>query len=93
MFMRNGSEDDEAPSQYNVTTSTKDDYTGKVREYNRSGIDVVDTYQIFIAGAEWVLRNKGKGIDYKKSMQKLREYYKKKKAQEDLECRNALYGR
>ena len=92
LFMRNGSEDDEAPTQYNVTSSTTDDYTNKVREYSRSGIDVVDTYPIFIAGAEWVLRNEGKGIDYKKSLQELREYYKKKQAQQELDCRTALYG-
>ena len=93
LFMRNGSEDDSAPTQYNVTSSTKDDYTGKVREYSRSGIDVVDTYPIFIAGAEWVLRNKDKGIDYKKSLKELREYYKEKQAQQALDCRTALYGR
>lgn len=92
LFMRNGSEDDEAPTQYNVTSSTKDDYTNKVREYSRSALNVVDTYPIFIAGAEWVLRNEGKGIDYKKSLQELREYYKKKQAQQDFDCRTALYG-
>ena len=92
VFMRNGSEDDAPPAQYNVTSSTKDDYTGKVREYSRSGLDVVDTYPIFIAGAEWVLRNEGRGIDYKKSLKELREHYKQKQAQQDFECRNALYG-
>lgn len=92
LFMRNGSEDDEAPTQYNVTSSTTDDYTNKVREYSRSGIDVVDTYPIFIAGAEWVLRNQDRGIDYKKSLKELREYYKQKQARQELDRRTALYG-
>ena len=93
LFMRDGSEEDSPPTQYNVTSRTKDDDTGKEREYSRSGIDVVDTYPIFIAGAEWVLRNEGRGIDYKKSLKELREYYKDKQAQQELERRTALYGR
>lgn len=92
MFMEHGSEKDDAPSRYSVTYSAKDELTNKVNAYSTDAVNVVDTFSIFIAGAEWVLRNKDKGIDYEKSLQNLREKGKERQAQMEFDRDRILYS-
>ena len=69
---------------------TTERMTNKTLEYSKTAMDFVDTYSIFIAGAEWVLKNKGNEIDFEKSLQVLREKYKKRSEEQDYEERHAL---
>lgn len=64
--------------------------TNKTLEYTKTAMDFVDTYSIFIAGAEWVLKNKDSKIDFEKSLQVLREKYKERSEKQDYEERRAL---
>ena len=90
LFCRHGSDKDSAPPTYSVTSHTTERMTNKTLEYSKTAMDFVDTYSIFIAGAEWVLKNKGNEIDFEKSLQVLREKYKKRSEEQDYEERHAL---
>lgn len=90
LFCRHGSDKDPAPPTYNVTSHTTERMTNKTLEYTKTAMDFVDTYSIFIAGAEWVLKNKDSKIDFEKSLQVLREKYKERSEKQDYEERRAL---
>lgn len=90
LFCRHGSDKDSAPPTYSVTSHTTERMTNKTLEYSKTAMNFVDTYTIFIAGAEWVLRNKDNGIDFEKSLQYLREKYKQRSEEQDYEERHAL---
>jgi hypothetical protein len=90
LFCRHGSDKDPAPPTYNVTSHTTERMTNKTLEYTKTAMDFVDTYIIFIAGAEWVLKNKGTEIDFEKSLQVLREKYKQRSEEQDYRERHAL---
>ena len=90
LFCRHGSEKDSAPPTYSVTSHTTERMTNKTLEYSKTAMDFVDTYRIFIAGAEWVLKNKDNEIDFEKSLQYLREKYKQRSEEQDYEERHAL---
>jgi len=81
-FMRNGSESDGAPMQYRVTVSVISDQDGQNSNYEKKAMDSVDTFAIFIAGAEWAIRNKDTGIDFRQSLNDFRE--KAKTRQDEL---------
>ena len=89
-FMKHGSESDQPPSTYHVTSSREDPMTKKQLKYSQTAMDLVDAYPIFIAGAEWVLRNKDMGIDYTKSLQELREKSIEKQREQEYERDRAL---
>ena len=90
LFCRHGSDKDSAPPTYSVTSHTTERMTNKTLEYSKTAMDLVDTYRIFIAGAEWVLKNKDNEIDFEKSLQYLREKYKQRSEEQDYEERHAL---
>lgn len=90
LFCRHGSDKDSAPPTYSVTSHTTERMTNKTLEYSKTAMDLVDTYRIFIAGAEWVLKNKDNEIDFEQSLQVLRQKYKKRSEEQDYEERNAL---
>lgn len=90
LFCKHGSDKDPAPPTYNVTSHTTERMTNKTLEYTKTAMDFVDTYSIFIAGAEWVLKNKDNGIDFEKSLQVLREKYKQRSEEQDYRERHAL---
>lgn len=92
-FMRHGSDHDEAPQTYWVTLSTEDPLTKKHKSYDKSAMDTVDTFSIFIAGAEWVLMNLDRGIDFKQSLEEVRKKYQEKQAEQEFKCHAALYNR
>ena len=96
-FMRHGSESDECPSQYYVTLSAEDKRSARVNTFDRKAIDAVDTFSIFIAGAEWVLKNteweighKDRRLDFVQSMNALREKYMERQAEQHAAERIAL---
>ena len=89
-YCRHGSDKDSAPPTYSVTSHTTERMTNKTLEYSKTAMDFVDTYSIFIAGAEWVLKNKGSEIDFEKSLQVLREKYKQRSEEQDYRERHAL---
>lgn len=90
LFCRYGSDKDSAPPTYIVTLHTTERMTNKTLEYKKTAMDLYDTYRIFIAGAEWVLKNKDIEIDFEKSLQVLREKYKKLSEEQDYAERHAL---
>lgn len=90
LFCRHGSDKDSAPPTYSVTSHTTERMTNKTLEYSKTAMNFVDTYSIFIAGAEWVLKNKGNEIDFEKSLQYLREKYKERSEEQDYEERHSL---
>ena len=75
IFLRYGSGNDSAPDQEQVTDSATNMYTGRQSTYERDVIDVLGTFSIFIAGAEWVMHNKDTGIDFQESLKSLRVKY------------------
>lgn len=91
-FMSFMSDHDDAPSSFGVTLTCKDRLTGHENEYVRYCVNSYDTFTIFIAGAEWVLKNLDKGIDYDKSLAELREKYleiqQEKRHEEDAALSN-----
>lgn len=89
-FLKNGSESDKPPSTYNVTSSREDPMTKKQLRYTQGAMNLADAYPLFIAGAEWVLRNKDMGIDYTKSLQELREKSIEKQREQEYERDRAL---
>lgn len=82
------SEHDDAPSSFGVTLTCKDRLSGHENDYVRSCVNRYDIFTVFIAGAEWVLRNQDKGIDYDKSLAELREkcieFQQEKRHEEDV---------
>lgn len=86
-FMSFMNEHDDAPSSFGATLTCKDRLTGHENEYVRSCVNMYDIFTLFIAGAEWVLRNQDKGIDYDTSLAELREkcieIQKEKRHEED----------
>ena len=88
-FMRN---DSDAPTTYYVTLSREDPLTKKKLEYEKKAVDVIDTFSIFIAGAEWVIRNHGKGIAFNQSLKNFRDRYTEIQCGEQLEMDRALSG-
>lgn len=90
LFCRHGSDKDSAPPTYSVTSHTTERMTNKTLEFTKTAMDFVDTYSIFIAGAEWVLKNKGNEIDFEKSLQDLREKYKERAEEQNYKERHAL---
>ena len=89
-FMRNGSESDQPPSTYHVTCSREDSLTKQTFKYTKTAMDLADAYPLFIAGAEWVLRNKDMGINFEKSLQELREKSIEKQREQEYERDRAL---
>ena len=90
LFCRHGSDKDPAPPTYSVTSHTTERMTNKTLEYMKTALDFVDAYSIFIAGAEWVLKNKDNDIDFWKSLQVLREKGEKRSEEQNYEERHAL---
>ena len=88
-FMRN---DSDAPSTYYVTLSREDPLTKKKLEYEKKAVDAFDTFSIFIAGAEWVIRNQGKGIDFCQSLKDFRERYTEIQCEKHREMDRVLSG-
>lgn len=93
LFMRNGSERDEAPVQYNITETRESSFGDKKCQYTRSAMDTVDTFTIFIAGADWVIRNSGRGIDFSKSLDDFHAKYKEIQSDMNSAKERALSGR
>lgn len=91
LFCNHGSEKDSALPTYTVTSNATDRRTNEALEYRKTALDFVDAYSIFIAGAEWVLRNKDNGIDFEKSLQYLRETCEKRVEEQIYEERRALH--
>lgn len=91
-FMRYGSEHDQCPSQYGITLSVNEPITNKKKEFWKKAIDAVDTFSIFIAGAEWIIRNCGSGIDFHKSLDEMRKKGEYRQAELNAEEKIALHG-
>lgn len=89
-FMHHGSEKDEAPPSFTATSKVKNRMSTQEREYVHYCMETYDTFSIFIAGADWVIRNKDSGIDYNKSLDAFRESYQKIQTDKREEERNAL---
>jgi len=94
-FMRTGSESTGSPEQYFVKYTRSDGF--KQNEYERKAIDAFDTYSIFIAGAEWVLRNQDRAlknnenkIDIEQSLKKFRDAYENRQSPEYPVVNNKL---
>ena len=91
-FMSFMYEHDDAPSSFGATLTCKDRLTGHENEYVRSCVNMYDIFTLFIAGAEWVLKNQDKGIDYDKSLAELRdkciEIQQEKRHEEDAALSN-----
>ena len=87
-FMSFMSDHDDAPSSFGATLTCKDRLTGHENEYVRSCVNMYDIFTLFIAGAEWVIKNQDKGIDYDKSLAELRdkciEIQKEKRHEEEV---------
>ena len=90
-LLRYGTGNDDVPPTYIITRSAKHPYReDKPLTYDLAAIDVADIYQIFIAGAEWVLKNMNNGIDFKESLKKFREKRHEMKINEYNACERAL---
>lgn len=80
-------EHDDAPLSFKVTVTYKDQITERENAYVRSCVNMDDIFTLFIAGAEWVIKNQDKGIDYDKSLADLRkkciEIQQEKRHEED----------
>ena len=74
-----------------VYSEREDDYTHEKLTYHRDSLNLVDAYPIFIAGAEWVLRNLDNGIDFQESLKEFRKKCIEKQRTEDEERRRALH--
>ena len=83
--------DDELPI-YTVTRSAKHPYKDETLTYSMSAIDVVAVYPVFIAGAEWVLKNLNNGIDFHESLKKFREIRSEMQINEANACNHALHA-
>lgn len=92
-LLRYGTGHDDVPPTYTITRSAKHPYNeNEMLTYDLSAIDVVDIYPIFIAGAEWVLKNMNNGIDFQKSLKKFREERQEMQINEYNACERALHG-
>ena len=91
-FMRHGSENDPAVATYSVSTSAVNPRTNKKNEFIHSCVDVWNTFSIFIAGAEWVIKNMERGINYTDSLNSFREKYHKIQDEKRDEERRVLRG-
>ncbi len=76
-----------------VYSEREDDYTHEKLTFHTDSLNLVDAYPIFIAGAEWVLKNLDKGIVFQESLEKLRENCVERQRAEDDERRRALHIR
>lgn len=84
LFMKNGSEKDDAPSSYNVCVGEGS------HAYRKEAMDVVDTFLVFIAGAEWVIKNTERGIDFTQSLDDFRKRYREVKEEQLAIERNTI---
>ena len=91
-FMRHGYEGNPPPTDYGVTLSVEDRLTNNTKEFWKKVMDVVDTFSIFMAGAEWILRNGDSGIDFRKSLQDMRKQGELRQAEQNAKAESALYG-
>lgn len=91
-LLRYGTGHDDVPPTYTVTRSAPHPYKDEKLTYDLSAIDVVDVYPIFIAGAEWVLKNMNNGIDFQESLKKFSEKRHEKQINEYNACERALHS-
>ena len=89
-LLLNGTENDKLQTS-RVYSEREDDYTHEKITYHTDSLNLVDAYPLFIAGAEWVLKNLDNGIDFQKSLEKLRENCIERQRTEDEERRRALH--
>ena len=88
-LLLNGTEKDKLQTS-RVYSEREDDYTHEKLTYHTDLLNLVDAYPLFIAGAEWVLKNLDNGIDFQKSLEKLRENCIERQRTEDEARRRAL---
>lgn len=92
-LLRYGTGHDDVPQTYTITRSTPHPYKENEKlTYDLSAIDVVDVYPIFIAGAEWVLKNMNNGIDIQESLKKFRKTRNEMQMNEYNACDRALHA-
>lgn len=91
-LVRYGTGNDDALPAYTVTRSAKHPYKDETLTYSMPAIDVVDVYPVFIAGAEWVLKNLNNGIDFQESLKKFRKKRHEMQMNEYNACDRALHG-
>jgi hypothetical protein len=92
-LLRYGTGHDDVPQTYSITRSAPHPYKeGEKLTYDMSAIDVVDVYPIFMAGAEWVLKNTNSGIDFQKSLEEFRKERHEMQVNEYNACNRALHA-
>lgn len=89
-LLLNGTENDMLHTS-RVYSEREDDYTHEKLTYHTDSLNLVDAYPLFIAGAEWVLKNLDNGIDFQESLEKLRENCIERQRTEDEARRRALH--
>lgn len=91
-LLRYGTGNDDVPPTYIISRSSKHPYReDKQLSYDLAAIDVADIYPIFIAGAEWVLKNMNNGIDFQESLKKFRKIRHEIQLNEEQACERALH--